>query len=39
VNRDLAQTVRERATDRCEHCRIPQSALQFRFQIDHIIAE
>ncbi len=39
MNPDLAQTVRERAGERCEYCRIPQSALQFRFQIDHIIAE
>ena len=39
MNRELAQTVRERAGERCEYCRIPQSALQFRFQIDHIIAE
>jgi hypothetical protein len=39
VNRDLAQTVRERAGERCEYCRIPQLALPLRFQIDHIIAE
>jgi hypothetical protein len=38
VNRELAQTVRERAGERCEYCRVPQSALQLRFQVDHIIA-
>jgi hypothetical protein len=39
VNRALAQTVRERAGERCEYCRIPHSALPLPFQIDHIIAE
>jgi HNH endonuclease len=39
VNRELAQTVRERAGERCEYCRIPQSALPLPFQIDHITAE
>jgi hypothetical protein len=39
VNRELAQTVRERAAERCEYCRIPRFALPLPFQIDHIIAE
>ena len=39
MNRDLAQSVRERAVERCEYCHIRESALQLRFQIDHIIAE
>lgn len=39
MNRDLSQTVRERARERCEYCLVPQSARQLRFQIDHIIAE
>lgn len=39
MNRELAQTVRERAGERCEYCHIPQSALPLPFQIDHIIAE
>ncbi len=39
MNRDLAQAVRERAGERCEYCRIPQSALPLPFQIDHIISE
>lgn len=31
--------VRQRAGDRCEYCRLPQSASRFaRFHIDHIIA-
>lgn len=33
------QFVRERATGRCEYCRIPQAALPWaNFQIEHIIA-
>jgi hypothetical protein len=39
VNRELARTVRERADERCEYCRIPQFALPLPFQIDHILAE
>ena len=39
MNRELARTVRERAADTCEYCRLPQSALPLPFQIDHIIAE
>jgi hypothetical protein len=35
----LRREVRERAGDRCEYCRIPQSADQLPFQVDHIIAE
>lgn len=34
----LDQLVRTRAFDRCEYCRMPQSARRLRFQIDHIIA-
>lgn len=39
MNRDLAQQVRERATDCCEYCRMSQLALPLPFQIDHSIAE
>ncbi len=35
----LANFVRERASDRCEYCRLPQAFSPDRFQIDHIIAE
>jgi hypothetical protein len=38
MNRDLAQHVRLRASERCEYCRVPESAWKFRFQIDHVIA-
>jgi hypothetical protein len=31
--------VRERAEQRCEYCRLPQSVLPLPFQIDHIVAE
>lgn len=36
---ELAQTVRERAGNRCEYCRLPQYALPLPFQIDHVVAE
>ena len=39
VNRALVRTVRERAGERCEYCRIPQFALPLPFQMDHIMAE
>ena len=35
----LRRQVRERAADRCEYCRLPRSADQLPFQVDHIIAE
>lgn len=38
MNRDLVRKVRERASERCEYCRIPQYALPLPFQLDHIIA-
>ena len=31
--------VRERAGDRCEYCRIPQSAIDTKLQIDHVVAQ
>jgi hypothetical protein len=36
---DLARRVRRRARHRCEYCRLPQSAVRFRNQVDHIVAE
>lgn len=39
LNRELALSVRERAVDRCEYCRTPQSSIPLPFQIDHIVAE
>ena len=39
MNRDLVRTVRKRAGERCEYCRIPKFALPLPFQIDHILAE
>lgn len=36
---DLARRVRRRARYRCEYCRLPQSAVPNRHQVDHIIAE
>ena len=36
---DLRRRVRRRARYRCEYCQLPQSAVQFRHQVDHIIAE
>jgi hypothetical protein len=34
----LRQEICRRAHDRCEYCRVPQSAYDFAFPIDHIIA-
>lgn len=34
----LSDEVRARAQERCEYCRVPQSAHLTPFQIDHIIA-
>ena len=39
MTEDRARRVRRRARSRCEYCRIPQSAVRFRHQVDHIIAE
>ena len=34
----ISQRVRQRAGQRCEYCRLPQSASALRFHIEHIIA-
>ena len=34
----LRQLVRQRAADRCEYCRLPQSAVDATFHVEHIIA-
>jgi hypothetical protein len=34
----ISQLVRQRAGQRCEYCRLPQSASALRFHIEHIIA-
>lgn len=39
MSRQLFQTVRERAGQRCEYCLLSQSAFPLPFQIDHILAE
>lgn len=39
MNRTFVRAVKKRAGERCEYCRIPQSALLLPFQIDHILAE
>ena len=35
----LRRLVQERAAQRCEYCRIPQSASLLIFHVDHIVAE
>lgn len=35
----LDQITRERARNLCEYCGLPQSIYNFRFPIDHVIAE
>ena len=32
------EMVQRRAADRCEYCRLPQSAVPLRFHVEHIIA-
>jgi hypothetical protein len=39
MNQALDQLVRRRASDRCEYCRVPQLAFEFRLPIDHIVAQ
>jgi hypothetical protein len=34
---DLARSVRERAGDVCEYCRLPQSCQEATFHIDHVV--
>jgi hypothetical protein len=34
----LAHLVRQRAGDRCEYCRLPQSRSSLRFHVEHIVA-
>ena len=36
---ELADLVRRRAGDRCEYCRLPQSAFRRPFHIEHVIAQ
>ena len=38
VPNELERRVRERAKERCEYCRLPQTASRFRHVVDHIIA-
>jgi len=39
VNQQIFRAVRERATNRCEYCSLPESSFPLPFQIDHILAE
>lgn len=32
------RAVRHRAKNRCEYCRLPQSAVDIRFHVEHIVA-
>lgn len=36
---DLAATVRQRASDRCEYCLLPQAAFRRSFHVEHIRAK
>jgi hypothetical protein len=38
MNAALQQLIRQRAEERCEYCRLPQSGSSVPFEIDHIIA-
>jgi len=39
ISADLRAAVRARAHDRCEYCRIPEIAVFFGHEPDHVIAE
>jgi 5-methylcytosine-specific restriction endonuclease McrA len=39
VPADLRRFVRQRADERCEYCRIPESVTFASHEVDHIIAE
>jgi hypothetical protein len=39
MDESLQEQVRKRAQARCEYCQIPETAVRFPFQTDHIIAE
>jgi len=39
MRKELDRRVRNRANHRCEYCQMPQSAIDFTFPIDHIIAQ
>lgn len=39
MDEHLRRQVRERAAERCEYCRTPQTASLLPFQVDHIIAQ
>jgi hypothetical protein len=38
ISAALRQAVRDRASERCEYCRLPQQAIDGVLQIEHIIA-
>ncbi len=39
VSATLRRLVTQRAADKCEYCRFPQTASLFAFEMEHIIAE
>jgi hypothetical protein len=39
MDKATEQTVRQRAADRCEYCRLPQSFSKLKFTIDHVRAK
>jgi HNH endonuclease len=39
MNRQLAQSVRDRAGDRCEYCHLPVGLYDTPFHVDHITAQ
>jgi len=38
MDRELLELVRDRALNRCEYCRMPQSAHVLTFPVDHVVA-
>jgi hypothetical protein len=39
MQKSIDATVRRRAREACEYCRMPQALYRYRFQVDHVIAE
>ncbi len=39
MNAAIRHLVRKRAGDRCEYCRLPQTAIPHRLHVEHVIAQ
>lgn len=39
MDQGVRTLVRQRAEDRCEYCRVPQSSIDVTFHVDHVVAQ